>query len=94
MKETYTVVLRAEPEGGYTVLVPALPEIVSYGETLEEAKYMAQDAIRCALLARRDRGEPIPKEEDDTPLTLPVEDLTGPLTLLRISVTMEEAALA
>ncbi len=59
---TYTVVLRAEPEGGHTVLVPALPEIVSYGETVEEAKRMAQDAIECALLGRRDLGEPWPEE--------------------------------
>ena len=27
MPLTYTVVFREEPEGGYTVLVPALPEI-------------------------------------------------------------------
>ena len=60
MEPTYTVVLRAEPEGGFTVLVPALPEIVSYGETLAEAQRMAADAIRCAILGRRDLGEPIP----------------------------------
>ena len=59
---TYTVVLRAEPEGGYTVLVPALPEIVSYGEAIDEGRRMAQEAIKCALLGRRDLGEPWPEE--------------------------------
>ena len=92
MRQTYTVILRAEPEGGYTVLVPALPEIVSYGESFDEAQRVAEEAIGCALLGRQDRGEPIPQE--DTPVTLPLEDLTGALTLLRLSVPMEEAPVA
>ena len=37
MEKTYTIVLRPEPEGGFTVRVPALPEIVSYGEDEKEA---------------------------------------------------------
>ncbi|MEX6505404.1 type II toxin-antitoxin system HicB family antitoxin [Jiella sp. M17.18] len=63
---TYTVQLRPEPEGGFTVLVPALPEIVSFGGTEEEALRMAEDAIRLSLEVRRDEGEPIP--EDVVPL--------------------------
>jgi len=43
---TYTVLLQPEPEGGYTVTCPALPGLVTYGETLEEARSMAADAIR------------------------------------------------
>jgi len=49
MKDAYTVVLRTEPEGGYTVLVPALSGCVTYGETLAEALRMAEDAIACYL---------------------------------------------
>ncbi len=41
----YTIVLRLEPEGGYTASVPALPGCVTHGRTLEEAKAMARDAI-------------------------------------------------
>ena len=63
---TYTVQLRPEPEGGFTVLVPALPEIVSFGETEEEALRMAEDAIGLCLEVRRDEGEAIP--EDVVPL--------------------------
>jgi hypothetical protein len=37
------------PEGGFNVLIPAIPEICTYGETLEEAREMARDAIRCYL---------------------------------------------
>ena len=83
MGPTYTVVLRAEPEGGYTVLVPALPEIVSYGGTIGEAQHMAADAIRCAILGRQDEGEPAPQEG---PLvTLPAEERTGDLLICRVT---------
>lgn len=42
----YTVVLIPDPnDGAYTVTVPALPGLVSHGETLEEALAMAQEAI-------------------------------------------------
>ena len=39
---TYRIHLIAEPEGGFTVLVPILPGCITYGETVAEAKEMAQ----------------------------------------------------
>jgi antitoxin HicB len=45
----YTVLFEPLPEGGYQVIVPTLPEIVTHGRTLEEAREMAKDAIRCVL---------------------------------------------
>lgn len=57
---TFTVVLEPEEEGGFTVRVPALPEIVSYGETEREALAMAEDAIRLVLEDSLARGEPVP----------------------------------
>jgi antitoxin HicB len=62
----YTINLRPEPEGGYTVLVPALPEVVTYGETEQEALRMAREAIELALEVRRDDGDDIP--DDVVPL--------------------------
>lgn len=50
------------PEGGFNVLVPAIPEICTYGETLEEARLMARDAIRCFLESAIQTGEPIPED--------------------------------
>lgn len=41
----FNVILRPEPEGGFTAIVPALPGCVTYGRTLSEAKTMAKDAI-------------------------------------------------
>ena len=41
----YNIMLRPEPEGGFTASVPALPGCVTYGRTLAEARAMAKDAI-------------------------------------------------
>ena len=59
---SYTVLFERVPEGGYQVFVPALPEIVTYGSTLDEAREMAQDAIRCVLESMRKHHEPIPSD--------------------------------
>ncbi|MBZ5566010.1 MAG: type II toxin-antitoxin system HicB family antitoxin [Acidobacteriia bacterium] len=50
------------PEGGYSVVVPAIPEICTFGETLREARRMAKDAIRCFLESALETGEPIPRD--------------------------------
>ncbi|RMD52567.1 MAG: hypothetical protein D6828_05485, partial [Nitrospirae bacterium] len=42
---SYRILLRKEPEGGYTVIVPSLPGCVTYGDTIEEAIEMAKEAI-------------------------------------------------
>lgn len=42
------------PEGGFSVFVAAIPEIRTFGETLEEAREMAEDAIRCCLESEND----------------------------------------
>ncbi|MCC7346954.1 MAG: type II toxin-antitoxin system HicB family antitoxin [Variibacter sp.] len=57
---TFAVVLEPEEEGGFTVRVPALPEIVSYGKDEAEALAMAADAIRLVLEDDAARGEPPP----------------------------------
>ena len=48
MKWAFTAVFDKEDDG-YTVTVPALPGLVTGGRTLEEARRMALDAIRCHL---------------------------------------------
>ena len=61
MKEyKYTVFFEPAEEGGYIVRVPAMPEICTEGETLEEARTMAEDAIRCVIESNTKLGEPIP----------------------------------
>jgi len=55
----YNIMLRPEPEGGFTALVPALPGFVTYGRTLEEAREMAKDAIAGYIASLRKHNEPI-----------------------------------
>lgn len=57
----YTAIFEEAPEGGYVVRIPTLG-CVTEGETFEEAKAMAQDAIRCYLESLLKHGEPIPEE--------------------------------
>jgi len=52
----YAAICERLLEGGYQVIVPALPGIVTYGRTLEEAREIAQDAIRCHIRALRKDG--------------------------------------
>jgi predicted RNase H-like HicB family nuclease len=60
---TYNVVIKPEPEGGFTVTVPALPGCVTYGQSLEEAKLMAQDAISAYINSLKKHKEPIPSDD-------------------------------
>lgn len=60
---SYTVVFEPAKEGGYTVTCPALPGLVSEGDTLDEARSMAADAIRLYLESLRDDGLPLPPSE-------------------------------
>lgn len=60
----YTVVFEAADEGGYVVTCPALPSVVTQGETLEEARAMVREAIRGYIESLQKDGLPIPP---DTP---------------------------
>ncbi len=68
----FTALFEPAEEGGYVVTVPALPGLVTEGDTLEEAREMAKDAILGYLEALQKDGEAIPT---DKPLTLePVKE--------------------
>ena len=60
----YTVIFEPLEEGGYDVIVPAIPEICTFGGTREEAREMAEDAIRCYLESALERKEPIPADRE------------------------------
>lgn len=59
----YSVVYEKD-ENGYVVTVPALPGLVTEGRTLEEARRMAEDAIRCHVESLIEDGEPVPVEQE------------------------------
>lgn len=69
----YNIMLRPEPEGGYTALVPALPGCVTYGRTLDEAREMAKDAISGCIASLRKHKDPIPADDDTLVASLDLE---------------------
>lgn len=60
----YKVILEPQPEGGFTVFVPALPDVVTEGDTKEEALANAKDAIEGYLAVLKDMGWPAPRIEE------------------------------
>jgi predicted RNase H-like HicB family nuclease len=58
----YTVVLEAEPDGGYVASVPALPGCVSQGGSRAEALANIQEAIELYIEDCRAAGDPVPTE--------------------------------
>ena len=65
IERTYTVVFTPDAEaGGYVATCPALPGLVTEGDTLEEAKRMARDAIAGYLEGLRELGRPLPPGEE------------------------------
>lgn len=62
-KLNLNVVFRAEPEGGFTVLVPVLPGCITYGKNIQEAQSMAEEAISLYLEDMAANGEEWPRNE-------------------------------
>ena len=65
-KTDYSVILEPQEDGGFTVLVPALPEVVTEGDTEDEALANAKEAIRAVIEYRREKGLPIPADSAPT----------------------------
>lgn len=61
----FDLVMVAEPEGGYSVFVPELPSVATQGETIEEARVNAQEAIEGYLEVMREDGLAIPSVHRD-----------------------------
>jgi antitoxin HicB len=61
-QRSFSIILEPQQGGGFTVLVPALPEVVTEGDTEQEALANAEQAIRAVIAYRQDRGLPIPAD--------------------------------
>ena len=64
MAHRYKLLLRKEPEGQYTVTVPALPGCITFGDNIEHAIEMAKEAIELYIGELQDRGEAIPDDNN------------------------------
>ncbi len=68
------LVLEPQPEGGYTVTCPLLPELITEGDTVHETLDNVADALASILETYEDLGRPIPA-------VLRQADLDAPLWL-------------
>ena len=68
------LVLDPQPEGGYFVTCPLLPELITEGDTAQEALGNIPDALAALLDAYERLGRPIPaalkQDPGDSPLWL------------------------
>jgi antitoxin HicB len=68
------LILTPQPEGGYTVTSPMLPELITEGDTIDEALTNAKDALAAVVEIYEDQGRTLPPNAQ-------VLDLTGPVWL-------------
>lgn len=55
------LILEPQPEGGYTVTCPLLPELITEGDTVQEAMQNANDALTAIVEGLTNLGKPLPQ---------------------------------
>ena len=61
---SFTVLFEPAEEGGYVATCPALPGLVTEGDTLDEARANARDAIQGYLESLAKDGAPLPTDKE------------------------------
>ena len=56
----YCAVLEPQPEGGFTVTFPDIPEAITEGDDREQALFNATEVLTLCLEQRMDDGDPVP----------------------------------
>ena len=59
---SYTVIYEPAEEGGYVAFVPALPGLVTEGDTYEQTRGRVKEAIEGYLESLLKDGQPIPPD--------------------------------
>ena len=54
------LVFTPQPEGGFTVTSPVLPELITEGDSVEEALENTRDALAAVVEAYQDAGRSLP----------------------------------
>lgn len=54
------LIFTPQPEGGYTVTSPLLPELITEGDTLEEANHNVSDALAAVAELYAEMGRALP----------------------------------
>jgi antitoxin HicB len=58
------LMLTPQPEGGYTVTSPLLPELVTEGDSVEEALSNVKDALAAVIETYHDLGRSLPRNAE------------------------------
>jgi antitoxin HicB len=66
------LVLTPQPEGGYTVTSPLLPELITEGDSMEEALENVKDALVAVVEAYHDLGRALPTNAQIADANAPV----------------------
>jgi len=59
---SYTVIFEPAEEGGYVVIAPAFGGAITQGETLEDAREMAKEALAALIESYLKDGERVPED--------------------------------
>ena len=54
------LVFTPQPEGGFTVTSPVIPELLTEGDTLEDAYSNVSDALAAVIELYSEQGRPLP----------------------------------
>jgi antitoxin HicB len=73
------LILEPQPEGGYTVTSPLLPELVTEGDTVDEALANVKDALSAVIETYQELGRSLPKNAQ-------IQDASGPVWLETVVV--------
>ena len=68
------LLLEPQPEGGYTVTSPLLPELLTEGDTIAECLVHAEDAFAAVTEIYEDYGRPLPS-------SIYIDAESGPLSI-------------
>jgi len=66
----YSVILTPEPEGGFTITIPAFPGYVGFADTEDEALALAREGIAFEIERLREEGQSPPTEPGPTKVLL------------------------
>jgi antitoxin HicB len=72
MQYKIPLILAPQPEGGFTVTCPLLPELVTEGDTVEEALDHVKDALAAVIEIYQDLGRTLPTSSQILDLSAPL----------------------
>ncbi|NQU21437.1 MAG: type II toxin-antitoxin system HicB family antitoxin [Candidatus Nealsonbacteria bacterium] len=74
MQYKIPLIFTPQPEGGYTVTSPLLPELVTEGDSFDEAMANVRDALAAVIETYQDLGRSLPQNAQ-------IQDAGGPMWL-------------